>query len=72
MHTTTIESLLEEFNDDQLLLMLETKWAFTETTPDQTDGAEMETAPRPDQEQEAPTPPATRIDIDHEPDVSAK
>ena len=59
-HTTTIESLLEEFNDDQLLLMLGTEWAF------------METARQLDHEEEAPTPPATRPNIDHEPNFSAE
>ena len=29
-HTTAIGNLLEEFNDDQLLLVLETKFAFKE------------------------------------------
>ena len=31
-HTTAIGNLLEEFNDDQLLLVLETKCAFKEAS----------------------------------------
>ena len=30
MHTTAIGNFLDEFNDDQLLLVLETKFAFKE------------------------------------------
>ena len=44
-HTMAIESLLEEFNDDQLLLMLETERAFHETVPNKTKEDEMKLAP---------------------------
>ena len=32
-HTKAIERLLNEFNDDQLLLMLDTKRAFNDNAP---------------------------------------
>ena len=72
MHTTVIESLLKEFNNDQLLHMLETERAFTETVHDQTDKAMIETTPQPNQEQETPTTPAMRTVTEYEPDFSAE
>ena len=41
-HTMTIKNLLEEFNDDQLLLMLDTERAFNDTAPDLTEATEAQ------------------------------
>ena len=45
-HTTAIGNLLAEFDDDQLLLMLETERAFKKATQGQTDEAETSMAPK--------------------------
>ena len=71
MHITTIENLLEEFND-QLLLMLGNKHAFKEAALGQMDEAEKMEAPSPLQEQEALTPLAMRVATKHQPDISAE
>ena len=70
IHTTEIGNLLKEFNDDQLLLLIETEQAFEETLSAKAEDNEMKTAP--DQEEKAPTPPATRLDNEHKPNFLAK
>ena len=47
-HTTEIGNLIEEFNDDQLLLLIEMERAFQETIPDKTEEDEMKSVPQPD------------------------
>ena len=41
-HTKAIGRLLEDFHDDQLLLMLDTERAFNDTVPDLTEATEAQ------------------------------
>ena len=41
-HTMTIKNLLEEFNDDQLLLMLDTEWDFNDNAPHQLEAVQAQ------------------------------
>ena len=65
-HTTTIGNILEEFNEEQLL-MLGTEQALKETTQGQMDEAKMEKAPKLDQGHEVSNPLAMMATTKHQP-----
>ena len=64
-----IETILEEFNDDQLSLMLDTERAFDDNTPNQPEANE---ATRREHEHETPTSLATLVDTKDKPKISAE
>ena len=69
VHTKAIGNLFEEFNDDQMLLMLDTKWAMNDNSPNQ---LEATNAWQQEPKGDTRTSTASQINVKNGPDVPTK